>query len=114
MPGSVGKRVPRNEDARLLTGRALFVDDVQAQRHRALAEPEPVAVGARGVGTALADVVAVQALVLRAAVLVDVGDEVLPVLQGEGDLVDVVLVEGAQVLAATHGGRPRAGRRGVD
>jgi CO/xanthine dehydrogenase Mo-binding subunit len=29
MPASVGKRVPRNEDARLLTGRAIFVDDVQ-------------------------------------------------------------------------------------
>ena len=29
MPASVGKRVLRNEDARLLTGRALFVDDVQ-------------------------------------------------------------------------------------
>jgi len=29
MTASVGKRVPRNEDARLLTGRALFVDDVQ-------------------------------------------------------------------------------------
>src|SRR3990167_6727855 len=26
---SVGKRIPRNEDARLLTGRALFVDDVR-------------------------------------------------------------------------------------
>ena len=25
----LGKRIPRNEDARLLTGRALFVDDVQ-------------------------------------------------------------------------------------
>ncbi len=29
MTAWVGKRVPRNEDARLLTGRALFVDDVQ-------------------------------------------------------------------------------------
>jgi carbon-monoxide dehydrogenase large subunit len=29
MPSTVGKRVPRNEDARLLTGRALFVDDVR-------------------------------------------------------------------------------------
>ncbi len=29
MTPSLGKRIPRNEDARLLTGRALFVDDVQ-------------------------------------------------------------------------------------
>ena len=29
--GWVGKRVPRNEDARLLTGRALFVDDVHLE-----------------------------------------------------------------------------------
>ena len=27
----VGERVRRNEDARLLTGRALFVDDVQVE-----------------------------------------------------------------------------------
>jgi aerobic carbon-monoxide dehydrogenase large subunit len=31
-PRIVGERVPRNEDARLLTGRALFVDDVQLPR----------------------------------------------------------------------------------
>ena len=29
MTPALGKRIPRNEDARLLTGRALFVDDVQ-------------------------------------------------------------------------------------
>ena len=53
MTPSVGSRVVRNEDARLLTGRALFVDDVQlpgmlhvafrAQRSRA----RPAAVGGR-------------------------------------------------------------------
>ena len=28
MSGRIGERITRNEDARLLTGRALFVDDL--------------------------------------------------------------------------------------
>jgi hypothetical protein len=61
--------------------RAARVDDVQPQRHRALAELSRLPVRARQVAAPLADVVAVQALVPRAAVLVGLGHEVLRVLQ---------------------------------